>query len=122
MAWRRNRNSSYFGNTSSASGGGGSVSGTDAPGGPSLGKPIGFVNDDPIGHNTSAARPFGGFGMGSGSYSAKSAGVGGPVGTQSGRSFRPRFFRRRAGGFAGLQSHYLPNGPLSGIFSGSSPA
>src|SRR5258707_220210 len=85
------KNTSYFPKTSSASDSGGSVSGTSAPSG-SLGKSIGYVNDDPVGSNTSAARPFGGFGMGSGSYSGKDAGGGGPVNTQAGRGFRPRFY------------------------------
>lgn len=115
--WQRNRNRSYYGSTSDAMGGGGKVAGTVSPGG-SLGKPIGSVNDDPIGANTSAARPFGGFGMGSGTYSAKDAGVGGPVNVSSGRSFRPRHFARSGGGFAGLARHYQPGGALGSIFSG----
>ena len=115
--WQRNRNRSFYGNTSGASDSGGVVSGTQAPGG-SFGKPINAVNDDPVGTNTSAARPFGGFGMGSGTYSAKSAGVGGPVNVASGRTFRPRHFTSRAGGFAGLARHYQPSGALSSIFSG----
>lgn len=110
-------NTSYYPKTSGASGGGGDVSGASNPSG-SFGKPIGYVNDDPIGSNTSAARPFGGFGMGSGSFSNKDAGVGGPVNVSSGRNFRPRHFRRTAGGFAGLSRHFQPSGALGSIFAG----
>lgn len=109
-------NTSYYPKISGASGGG-DVSGASNPSG-SFGKPIGYVNDDPIGSNTSAARPFGGFGMGSGSFSNKDAGVGGPVNVSSGRNFRPRHFRRTAGGFAGLSRHYQPSGALGSIFAG----
>lgn len=94
MGFNSRKNTSIYANTSDASGGGGKVSGTSSPGG-SYGKEINAVNDAPFGANSNVARPFGGFGMGSGSYSKSDAGVGGPVNISSGRRFRPHLYGRR---------------------------
>lgn len=45
--WNRNKNTSIYANTSSASDGGGTVGGTSSPGG-SFGKPVNYVNDSPF--------------------------------------------------------------------------
>ena len=47
MAFQRNKNSSVYANTSASLGGGGSVGGTDSPGG-SLGKTVEYANDNPF--------------------------------------------------------------------------
>jgi len=109
--WNRRKNSSIYSSTSDASGGGGTVSGTKSPGG-SFGKEVNYASDAPFSTNSNVARPFGGFGMGSGSFNAKDAGQnGGAVNLNSGRKFRPHLYGRRGrqegpqgggGGFARL--------------------